>query len=391
MQKSNCLKVVRNILIRIKFLLFMSKGLVEATSILVGTTIGAGILALPYTIQKAGFLTGLLTIIFVGLIVLCMNIMLGKVTIYTKGLHQLTGYAKLYIGETGKRLMAISMIIGIYGALLAYIIGEGATISAIFGGPQFLYSAIFFVIASYVVFKGIKQVAISETYMVPIVVGVILLIMFFSLAKINIQNISSFKLTNLLIPYGSILFAFLGTAAIPEMREKVGKNKKVLTKSIVIGFLIPLIFYIIFAFSAIGVLGKNVTQVATIGLGTILGYKMVLLGNIFAIFAMATSFITLGLAIKEMYNYDYKIEHGWSFLLAVFIPFLLFLIGLKDFITVISLTGALAGGLDGILIAIMYVNASKKLKKVRERDYILSTILILAFIFGIIYTLFEFF
>lgn len=368
----------------------MQKQLLQATSLLVGTTIGAGILALPYTIQKAGFLTGISVMVLIGLLVLCMNIMLGKVTIYTKGLHQLTGYAKIYLGQTGKRLMAISMVLGIYGALLAYLVGEGSTISAIFGGPAFLYSIIFFLIASYIVFKGIKQVAISETYMVPIVVGVIILILFFSIPKINTQNLIDFRAKDLFIPYGSILFAFLGTAAIPEIREKIGNNKKIIIKSIILGFLIPLFLYAIFAFSSIGVLGKNTTEISTIGLGNVLGYKMVLLGNIFAIFAMATSFIALALAIREMYYYDYKLNHGWSFLLTVFIPLFLFLIGLKDFTTIVSLTGALAGGLDGILIAIIYIKARQKIKKVKELDYILSTILILAFLFGVTYTLYEF-
>lgn len=369
----------------------MQKQLLQATSILVGTTIGAGILALPYTIQKAGFITGLLTIILVGLIVLCMNLMLGKVTVYTKGLHELTGYAQVYLGKTGKRLMAFSMIFGIYGALIAYLIGEGRTLSAIFGGPSFVYSFLFFLAASYIVLKGIKSVAISETYMVPIVVFVILIIFFFSYTSINVQNLSYLSLKDIFLPYGSVLFAFLATAAIPEIREKIGNNQKVISKSIFIGFIITIFAYSIFALSTIGVLGSNTTQVATIGLGEILGYKMLLLGNIFAAFAMATSFITLALAIKEMYHYDYKLNQNLSFFLAVFIPFFIFVLGIKDFISVISITGSLAGGLDGILIAIMYIKARQKINKIKQLDYILSTVLIMAFVFGVIYTFWQFF
>lgn len=369
----------------------MQKKLLQAASILIGTTIGAGILALPYTIQKAGFLTGLLTIIIVGLIVFAINTMIGKVTIYTKGLHELTGYAEIYLGKQGKALMALSMIFGIYGALIAYLIGEGDTLSAIFGGPPFIYSLIFFLVASYIVFKGIKSVALSESYMVPIVVAVIILMFIFSYQSIDTQNLQNFSLKNIFLPYGAILFAFLGTAAIPELREKVGNNKKILTRAIFIGFLIPVIVYVIFTISTIGVLGKNTTQIATIGLGEVLGYKMVLLGNLFAIFAMATSFIALALAIKEMYEYDYKLNPNISFILAVLVPFFIFISGVKDFISVISLTGALAGGLDGILIALIYTRARQKTKKIRELDYILSTILIMAFLFGIIYTFFEIF
>ena len=60
-------------------------------------------------------------------------------------------------------------------------------------------------------------------------------------------------------------------------------------------------------------------------------------------------------------------------------------------ISIISLTGAFAGGLDGILIAVMYTRARQKTKKIKELDYMLSTALIIAFLFGIIYTFSEFF
>ena len=88
------------------------KPLLEAIATLVGFTIGAGILGIPYVIAKAGFVTGIINILIIGILVLFLNLYSGEIVLRTKGDHQLTGYASIYLGKTGKFLMAISIIFG---------------------------------------------------------------------------------------------------------------------------------------------------------------------------------------------------------------------------------------------------------------------------------------
>src|SRR3989344_800615 len=98
----------------------MKKELLEAIATLAGTVIGAGILGIPYIVQKTGFMVGLAYIIIIGLSVMIVNLCLGEVVLRTEGKHQLTGYAQKYLGKYGKWLMTFSMVVGIYGALTAY-------------------------------------------------------------------------------------------------------------------------------------------------------------------------------------------------------------------------------------------------------------------------------
>src|SRR3989338_2637874 len=100
----------------------MPKHLLDAVSTLIGFTIGAGILGIPFVVAKAGFLTGLLNILVLGILILILNLYLGEVTLRTKGIHQLTGYARIYLGKIVNFLMTSSFIIFSYGALAAYII-----------------------------------------------------------------------------------------------------------------------------------------------------------------------------------------------------------------------------------------------------------------------------
>ncbi len=201
-------------------------------------------------------------------------------------------------------------------------------------------------------------------------------------------NLSEFSLSKIFIPYGVILFAFVGAAAVPEMKEVLRRNKKELKKSIIIGSLIPLIMYALFAFAVVGVFGGNVTEVATVGLGLEFGKVIVIFANLFAVFAMTTSFLGLGLALREVYDYDYKLNERLSWVLACFVPLIVFLLGFKSFIKVIGLTGIFAGGLEGILIVLMLWNAKKRSERNPEYSLgfvkLIGIILIIIFVLGII-------
>ncbi|MBI5148569.1 amino acid permease [Candidatus Pacearchaeota archaeon] len=381
----------------------------EGIAILIGTIIGAGVLAIPYAISKAGFLTGLLDLIILSAVVLFLYLYMGEIVLATKGKHQLTGYAQKYLGKTGKTLMTFTMVFGIYGALIAYLIGVGKSLAALFGLQgtiallgialpyELLFSFLFFIIGATIVYLGVKAVGGGELLMV-IVIGIILIVSFLALTKADFSNLNYFDAKKLFIPFGVILFALSGAVAIPEMKEEL-KNPKRLKRAIIIGTLIPIFLYLLFAFSVIAALGFNTTEIATIGLGKHFGEIMTIFSNLFAVFAMSTSFFTLGLGLKEMYNYDYKIKKAVAWILACFIPLLLFLlvihyIPVDRFYKVISLAGGSAMALEGILIVLMH-NKVKKLKEIEpaykiRKNILIYIILIALFALGMIYTILNF-
>jgi len=374
----------------------MKRNIPKAIAMLCGTVIGAGVLGIPFVVAKAGFLVGILSIILLGLAVLVLNLFVGEIVLRTPGNHQLPGYAEKYLGIWGKRVFMFSMIFGIYGALIAYLIGEGSALSTIFGGNPMIYSLCFFTLSSFFVYKGINSISKFEGILVFLVLSLVLIISllgFFS-GKFDFSNLSSeFNLISLFIPYGVVLFSFVGAAAIPEMKECLIRDKDSMKKAIIYGSLIPIFCYVLFAFVVVGINGLGTTEVATIGLGNVLGSGALILGNLFASLAMLTSFLTLGLAMKEIYMFDYKINKFWSWCLTVFVPLIIFLSGASSFIKVIGITGALAGGIDGALIVLMFWKAKLKGGRIPEYDLgkqkILGTILIGVFILGVIYQLFN--
>lgn len=369
-----------------------------ASATLMGTIIGAGVLGIPYVVAQSGILLGIINILGVGLALLILHLCLGEITLRTKKLHQLTGYIEKYLGRKGKYFMIFSMTVGIYGALIAYIIGEGEILKMIFGGSTIIYSLIFFAIATYVIYKGVKTTGRTDMILITLMILIIAVIGILSFDKIDPTNLTGIHWANIFLPYGVILFAFVGTAAVPELREELEQNKKQMKKAIILGSIIPITIYIIFALIVVGIIGLNNfnalppnERIATIALGIFADPRLLIAANIFAALAMFTSFIGLGLALKGMYEIDLKFHKTAALIFTVIPPLIIALTGMAHFIAVLDFTGAIAGGVDGILIMIAFWAAKKHGDRKPEYTInigkITTAVLILMFGLGIVYQL----
>ncbi|MBU0535400.1 MAG: GerAB/ArcD/ProY family transporter, partial [Nanoarchaeota archaeon] len=227
----------------------------EAVATMVGVIIGAGIFGIPYVVAKAGFLTGAFVILLLGGVVALLYLYLGEVVLRTQGNHQLTGYAERYLGRWGKAAMLFSMVFGLYGAMVAYLLGEGGALSAIFGGPQLPYTLAFFVIVSFLLYFGIETLEKSELVTVFLVLLTVFVIMAFTSPHIDTANLRSFDITKSFIPFGVVLFAYLGMVAVPEANEILGKDKKKLKTVLLLGIIIPIIIYLMFTLVVVGSIG----------------------------------------------------------------------------------------------------------------------------------------
>ncbi len=373
-----------------------------ATATLIGTIIGAGILAIPYVVAQSGFFIGSIIIILVGLALMLTNLFVGEIVLRTKEQHQLTGYVEKYLGKWGKRLMALAFLFSLTGALTAYLIGEGETLRAIFGwGTPLFYSLLFFAVGSFIIYRGIKAAGRAETILIVLLIVTIILIGVFSFKNINTANLTTISLAKFFVPYGVVFFAFSGFSAVPEMQEVLEKEKRRMRKSILIGSIIPIFVYLLFALFVVGIVGlSNFEQladnqrIATIALSI---YSSPILGtfaNVLAVLTMFTSFLTIGLALVETYEFDFHLRRQIALLLAFLIPLAIILLGLSSFGAIIGITGAVAGGLDGILIILTFWKARKYGNRKPEYSLkysykILGTILILMFAAGIAYQIFE--
>ncbi len=369
--------------------------IIYAIATLSGTIIGVGLFALPYIAFKVGFWVILGYFLVLGSLVILIHSFFGELALKTPDFKRLPGFAKIYLGNWGEKIAYFATIIGIFGAILAYLIvgGEFLTelLSPIFGGSSLIYTLFYFLIGAALIFFGIKAIAKVQFWGL-ILFFIILLAIFFRVEPfITIGNLfPSPDFSHIFLPYGVILFSLWGAALIPEVEEMLGRQKKLLLKIIPIAIFIPAVVYLFFIYLILGITGPQTTESALTGLRDFLGDGIVSLALFFGVLTTFTSFITLGLTLKKVFWYDLKIERNLSWAITCFIPLALFLIGIKEFIPVIAFVGAVMLGIDGILILLMYKKAIPAENKIAKFKKLIVYPLFLLLLGGIIYEIIYF-
>ncbi len=364
-----------------------TKTLIYAVSILSGTIIGVGLFALPYIASKVGFLTIVGYFLVLGILIILIHQFFGELALQTPDFKRLPGFAKLYLGNWGRNLAYLSTIVGIFGAILAYLIvgGEflGNLLSPIFGGGNLVWTLVYFSLGTFLIFLGIKAIARIEFWGLILFFLILIAIFFRGQAFLTIENLfPEPNLSYFFLPYGVILFSLWGASLIPEVEEILAKRKNLLKRIIPISILIPIFVYLFFIYLILGITGNQTTESALVGLKNFLGDGIVSLALLFGIITTFTSFIALGLTLKKIFWYDLKIEKNIAGAITCFLPLILFLIGIKQFIPVISFVGGVMLSIDGILILLMY-------RKINPRN-ILAHFLFLVLLGGIIYEIIYF-
>lgn len=362
-------------------------GLFEGVAFIISGTIGAGILGLPYAISKVGPIIGIMYIIVLGLLMMGMNLMLGEILVRTKDNLQIVGLAGRYLGKAGGVFMTIMMYSSLLGILVVYIIGEGKALSALFGGQAVLWSLLFLAAASVFIFRGLKTFKVFDFFLTVSILMVISIITLACAPHIKTENFSYMNFSNLLFPYGVVLFAFGSSGAVVES-HRILKNSEVnFKKAIIIAGTICLAVYAVFALAVLGVTGQETSEIATIGLTSKVSYFFSVFGNLFAALAMGTSFLVGGLSLKHSLNWDYKVPRGMAAALVCLIPLVIFLLGLRSFITAIDIVGGVFMSLEMLAIILIYWRA-KRLGDIQpgkyhlDHIYLLAAILVFAFVVG---------
>lgn len=330
----------------------------EALAVFTGTIIGAGIFGLPYIASKAGF--GVMVFYFFVLIILTIIIhfLLAEVSRDTQRIARIPGYAEEYLGKGWRNFSLAVSSLGLIGALLAYLILGGKFLafyfSPYFGGQTILYTIVYFILGAFLIYRGTRSIAKTE-----IIMGltfILILFFFFSrgLPSIHLENFLTFNPRYFIFPYGAILFSLWGLALVPEIKEMVERDRKKLRLVISSGIILSGLCYLFFIFVILGVSGPKTSPDAISGFALAIGGQAVRLGFIFGLLTTFTSFITLGLTLKKIFQYDLKLPEKTSWAIACFSPLLLYLSGIKNFIEVISLTGAVMLGLEAVIVIFIY-------------------------------------
>ena len=236
-----------------------------STLIVAGTTIGAGMLAMPLTSAGIGF--GFTVVLLVSLwLLLCFTALLFVEAYQTvdsdAGLGTL---AEKYYGTFGRVISTAVLIIFLYAILSAYVSGG----SSILGGllPTIvdaetttqIAGVIFTVVFGSFIVVGTTSVDAINRIIFATKILAFILVLGLLLPKVTVDYLLAMPINNaLLISAMPIFFTSFGFhGSIPSLNKYLEGNIKALRISIVVGTAIPLIAYILWQLATHGVLSQT--------------------------------------------------------------------------------------------------------------------------------------
>ena len=336
----------------------------EATSIIVGHGVGSGILSVPFLASRNRWYDILWIILLVYGINLVMHFMIAELSYNNGGAQFIKCFEKeLFVGRMKKAatwfafgLLGFSVVVNVSG----FIAGASAVFEAWFGLPSAAGMLLFYVLAASVVYIGMKLVGICEKIAVFSMVGVIGILFIATLiSDVSPLPASFVSASNLLALYSMVSFSLCAVMSVPQVVKGLNGDRNQIMGSIAAGTGINVGLILLITFMTLLGAGSGVTENgALVDLSLHLGGWVSIIGYIFSLLALATSFWANTLNLRDIVNEQtgWGVKKSW---LAASLPCLVIaLIGVESFVGFTRLAGVVQV-LTGIGIIIAY-NRSRK-------------------------------
>lgn len=336
----------------------------EAACIITGYGVGGGVMAMPYLAAKNGLAVSLLILTAALLASFVLHTMIAEMTVKSGAGAQIIGaFSKyLFTGRFKKGLTTaffVLMSLVLFTNLAAYIAGAAEIISELLGIGMIWAQLLFYAAAASVVLFGLKAVGVSEKLAVGAIFLMVAVLAVFSM--FHIQNPLPWKpgaLKEGLAYFGMAMFAFLAFFSVPQAVQGLNGDVKKVRKAIFLGMFNNFVLIVVITVCAL-LSSAEVTQVAMIGWSKGIGSWAQVVGSVFTILAMLTTYWSISLALGDIVEEQFHWDRRLCWLIATLPSLLMTFAGLAGFMEFMRL----AGGLIAILVAVMGVPAYRKSRR----------------------------
>lgn len=345
--------------------------------LIVGSAIGGGILALPIATSEWGFINSSLLLFFCWLLMTASAFLILEVTLWLPKNTNIISMAKVTLGPLGQIVAWITYLLLLYSLLSAYIAGGSDFFQNLFElahihASHWVVSVFFTLVLGFIVYLGIHAVDYANRGLMTVK-----FITFFLLIALILQHVSLDKLSGGQVSYitngVTVAITSFGYATIiPSLRNYFNDDVKKLRTVIWIGSLIPLICYIVWDLTVMGVIprdgsnglvsmlhsGRSTSDFVN-QLSLMLNREVITsLAHIFTSICLLTSFIGVALCLVDFLADGFQVEKKgkMNFLIccaALIPPLLIVLVDPGIFIAALGYAGIYCVVLLLILPALM--------------------------------------
>ncbi len=337
----------------------------EATSIIVGHGVGAGILAVPYLASRAPWWDFIWILAIAYTINLLLHLMIAELSLNNNGAQ----FVKCFENElfTGRfKKVATWIVFGFLAFsvlcnVASFITGSAAVFTSWFDLPAWVGMLIYYVLAGLVVFFGMKIVGICEKYSVIAMVVVIGILFIATVtSKMNALHSTFIAASNSMALYSTVAFSLSAVMSVPQVVKGVAGNRKKIISAIAAGTGINAFLIIVVTFMTLLGAGQAITKNgALVDLSASLGGWVSIVGYIFSLLALSTSFWANTLNMRDIIAEQTKWNLKLCWLLATLPCLIIALCGMTSFVGFARLAGIIQV-LTGLGIIIAYSRSRKR-------------------------------
>lgn len=339
----------------------------EAASIIIGHGVGAGILSVPFIASRnsAGDLIWIMVLVYC--INLLLHLMIAELSLHNGGAQFIKCFENdLFIG-TGRKiftygafvLLGLSVIINVSG----FITGGGAVLVSWLGLAPWAAMCLFYVAAAGVVFYGMKLVGILEKIAVFFMTAVIAILAAAALRSGSAEfHGSRIAWTNVMALYSMVSFSLSAVMSVPQVVKGLNGSRKKITGAIAAGTGFNLALVAVITFITLYSVGSSITENgALVDLSAGIGGWVSVVGYIFSLLALATSFWANTLNLRDVFAEQTGMSNRKSWLVTSLPCLFIALLGLTSFVGFSRLAGAVQV-LTGVGVIAAYNHARKRTK-----------------------------
>ena len=340
-----------------------------------GTSIGAGMLALPIATGAAGFLLSMILFLICFAFMLLSLFYLMAATLRSSHRHpNLITMCKESLGPLGECIAWLTFLMLLYSVAAAYLSGGGSLISDLvkigigYNLSEKIGTAIFLAVFGLTIFFGTKIVDVINRVCMTGLILSFLSLFFFVAPHAQLSHLKGGDPKYLWASIPVVILSFTSHIIMPTLNTYLKGNISQLKKALFFGSVISLIFYLVWECLIIGSLplkgswsletmSRSPYPIAKLTETLHVLFKTPWIGlsvGLFSFFALITSFFGVTLSLYDFLADGFKIQKqgkGKLFLLIwMFIPPLLFALFFPNgFITALGYGGVFVAVLYGIL------------------------------------------
>ncbi|MEK6731185.1 MAG: aromatic amino acid transport family protein [Pseudomonadota bacterium] len=358
--------------------------------LILGTCIGAGLLALPIACAQQGFIVSVISLIGIWLAMTISAFLLLEVNLWLPENSNLISMARFTLGKTGAAVMWIAYLALLYALLSAYISSSSDVAYGFFKMTGFKISPthgtlLVTLVLGSIVYRGIASVDLFNRALMSakLIIYVLIIAAIAPFVKTTQLFAGQPKLLISTLMIISTSFGF--NIIIPSLRSYFNSDAKKLRLAILIGSIIPLVFYILWIAVVQGALpthgpdslmqmatSRHVTSDLSHSLSHYLQNTWITtLAHAFTSICSITSFLGVSLALTDFLSDGlrwpkYGNHSLWLYAFAFLPPLTIVLIAPGVFIETLSYAGIFCVTISMLMPALMVWRGRYHKKKISE-------------------------